>query len=133
MTDQEINLAIAECCGWVHVKGEEPRYGGSFERAGWISPKGRFHASDWTRKTDNGLPSYCSDLNAMHEAEMSLTKEQYRAFHDEISRWASSITTVEEGLWLYERRLSSATARQRSEAFLRTLGKWREAAPVANP
>jgi len=55
---------------------------------------------------------YCTDLNAMHEAEKTLTSMQlldYIAFLFDAT---------------YEAVL--ATARQRAEAFLRTLGKWEE-------
>jgi hypothetical protein len=53
---------------------------------------------------------YCNDLNAMHEAEHTLTSAQlldYIAFLFDAT---------------YEATV--ATARQRAEAFLRTLGKW---------
>jgi hypothetical protein len=61
---------------------------------------------------------YCTDLNAMHEAEKVLTDEQCvfirlhlreRLENHPASRYA----------W-------NATARQRAEAFLRTVGKWEE-------
>jgi uncharacterized protein (DUF488 family) len=58
------------------------------------------------------LPNYCTDLNAMHRAEGVLTKEQT----DEYIALLFDAT--------YEATL--ATARQRAEAFLRTLGKWEE-------
>lgn len=58
---------------------------------------------------------YCGDLNAMHNAESVLnTDELFEQYY----------------LTLYETTQStrwpvSATARQRAEAFLRTLGKWK--------
>ncbi|MCX8511180.1 MAG: hypothetical protein ORN83_05425 [Chthoniobacteraceae bacterium] len=57
---------------------------------------------------------YCNDLNAMHEAEWSLTDDQ-------LWRMARNIERNDEQ-WYFR-----ATARQRAEAFLRTLGKWEEA------
>jgi hypothetical protein len=56
---------------------------------------------------------YCTDLNAMHEAEESLTDDQ-------LWRMARNIERNDEQ-WYFR-----ATARQRAEAFLRTLGKWEE-------
>jgi hypothetical protein len=61
---------------------------------------------------------WCNDLNAMYEAEKSLNSgDIFEAYY----------------LALYETTRSTrwpvcATARQRAEAFLRTLGKWEEEA-----
>jgi hypothetical protein len=70
------------------------------------------------------FPSYSTDLNAMHEAEMFLV---------------NSDDGKDAGCarYLYSRALYGvvvpvsqqpvmATARQRAEAFLRTIGKWRD-------
>jgi hypothetical protein len=59
---------------------------------------------------------YCSDLNAMHEAEKVLTREQINAFCEKL------FPTNYCGVWWS----IHATARQRAEAFLRTLEKWEE-------
>lgn len=88
MTDQEINAAIAETCGWKYYDG-------------WHHPDGR-----------DKLPDYCNDLNAMHKAEGVLTKEQAYEY----------IAVLFDST--YEATL--ATARQRAEAFLRMLGKWKD-------
>jgi hypothetical protein len=63
---------------------------------------------------DNFIPNYCKDLNAMHKAEWSLTDDQLWRMAREIER--------NDEQWYFR-----ATARQRAEAFLRTLGKWKEA------
>jgi len=60
---------------------------------------------------------YCADLNSMHEAEKVLTIDQFYAYSAFIDRRAS------RGEY---RAYLGATARQRAEAFLRTLGKWEE-------
>jgi len=83
MTDEQINEAITQATGL------------------WDYP----YSSETKRMYD-----FCSDLNAMHEAEMKLTKEQS---DDYVARLFDSC---------YE--LAFATASQRAEAFLRTLGKW---------
>lgn len=59
---------------------------------------------------------YCGDLNAMHEAEDELSGNQYMVY-------ALMLDAVEGSLFGIR-----ATARQRAEAFLRTLGKWEEGA-----
>jgi hypothetical protein len=64
---------------------------------------------------------YCSDLNAMHEAENALTKEQVRQYHTYMYDMACEIDNT-CGRWMPY----SATAAYRAEAFLRTLGKWEE-------
>ena len=92
MTDQQINEAIAEACGW----GEDCVLNTDGNRI-WVT----------------NFPLYCSDLNAMAEAEKTLTSAQlldYIAFLFDAC---------------YEATV--ATARQRAEAFLRTLGKWEDA------
>jgi hypothetical protein len=58
---------------------------------------------------------YCTDLNAIHEAEKVL-KNTYLLFE-----YGMHISNSHH----YE-YLLTATARQRAEAFLRTLGKWEE-------
>ena len=56
----------------------------------------------------------CANLNAMHEVESILTEDQLWVMARQIERnW--------EDQWYFR-----ATARQRAEAFLRTLGKWED-------
>lgn len=59
---------------------------------------------------------YCSDLNAMHQAEKTLSQTNMFV----MAHWIEQI--VNKNGQFYFR----ATARQRAEAFLRTLGKWEE-------
>jgi len=61
-----------------------------------------------------GVPGYLTDLNAMHEAEKVLIER------DEWANYERTLTKRH----LYPIR---ATAAQRAEAFLRTLGKWTDA------
>lgn len=62
-------------------------------------------------------PNYCDDLNAMHKAENVLNANQ----------WYQYALNLNEVCWHWA--LIHAPARQRAEAFLRTLGKWKEAQP----
>jgi len=57
---------------------------------------------------------YTHDLNAMHEAEELLKGRQFEAY-------GIKLNDIEGSLWGIR-----ATARQRAEAFLRTLGKWED-------
>jgi hypothetical protein len=97
MTDEQINAAIAEACGWTSVNAKH--------RSG-KAPGANYQGSEF-------IPVYCADLNAIHDAEKVLTKAQT----DEYIALLFDAT--------YEATL--ATARQRAEAFLRTLGKWEDA------
>jgi hypothetical protein len=100
MTDEQINAAIARECGWKDVW----RCQGVSETASFVgtSPENEFIP----------VPNYCTDLNAMHEAEEALKGKQFAAY--------AAILGDRDGT-LYGIR---ATARQRAEAFLRTLRKW---------
>lgn len=64
---------------------------------------------------------YCTDLNAMHEAEKILTELQCTFFRTNLRERLES-HSASRFIW-------HATARQRAEAFLRTLGKWEEVQP----
>ena len=72
-----------------------------------------------TRKT--GIPDFSGDLNEMHEAEKTLTKEQVREYQCFMYDMACEINAT-QGRWMPY----SATARYRAEAFLKALGKWEE-------
>ncbi len=95
MTNEQINIAIAEACGW----GND-----DIERGYTLC------------QFSESVPDYCNDLNAMHEAEMMLKSEDCHTYGCYCSN-------------LYEDfgNTVSLTARQRAEAFLKTIGKWEEA------
>jgi hypothetical protein len=94
MTDEQINQAIAEACG--------------------LKPKRRpvFYARSGMKIEAVPPPNYCNDLNAMHEAEKTLTSAQLLDY----------VALLFDACY----EASLATARQRAEAFLRTLDKWEE-------
>ena len=108
MNLQEINKRIAIACGWKPHPNGVDWYEGELNI--WKSPK--------------KLPNYHGDLNAMHEAEKVLTKEQdsiYRAKLADIFCRAAGYEW-DDG---YPGAIT-ATAAQRAEAFLRTIGKWED-------
>lgn len=99
MTDKQINAAIHDALN---------------------NPIGCPRCSDPECSYNQGL-NYCTDLNAMHEAEKVLNKEQVREYQCYMYDMACEIQT-RHGRWMPY----SATARYRAEAFLRTLGKWED-------
>lgn len=68
------------------------------------------------------LPDYLNDLNAMHSAEKVLSLSQ----RDQYQQWLYRIVEKECRMapiyWL----AINSTAKQRAEAFLRTIGKWED-------
>lgn len=110
MSDQEINIAIAEACGW--------KFDDSMEM--WLSPND-IHFFPWQ------LPDYCNDLNAMHEAEKVVASQckehDYWFFVRQLMGFPDAECDWDEVLHF---NAIHATARQRAEAFLRTIGKWEE-------
>jgi hypothetical protein len=96
MTDEQINAAIAEACGW------------KTECTICESPDCPTHP----------MPDYSADLNAMHEAEKMLAPSNWNRFSE---KWWNYYHHLLDG---DVQKTIHATARERAEAFLRTLGKW---------
>lgn len=74
-------------------------------------------------------PNYYEDLNAIHKAEKILNNSQYHTFTLMLSEKAWDLFPHQTKDSDYKARLRifcSATAPQRCEAFLRTIGKWVE-------
>jgi hypothetical protein len=107
MTPEAQRIAIAEACGWASCYMEA-----NFRLTGY--------PPDNTTRTK--LPKYTTDLNAMHEAEKVLTREQVpeyvRYVWDQVSRTCDDY--VKAACFF----IGHATAAQRAEAFLRAIGKW---------
>jgi len=121
MTPEQQRVAIAEACGWTATVDDDQfwratRADGSMTSDLWCSM-----SSVW----NVGIPDYLNDLNAMHEAEKVLTEEQDLEYSEALEQVVEGrfVTNNAEDM----RRLRSATAAQRAEAFLRTIGKWEEA------
>ena len=107
MSPEQQRIAIAEACGKTVVT-----YEGLRDQLYW-------RENDTVLK----LPDYLVDLNAMHEAEYhpSITCN-YPRYVREIAKLlpASDSNTAQ----FADLAVCHATAAQRAEAFLRTLGKW---------
>lgn len=108
MTNEEINIAIAEACGWklYQKEGELP----------WLHPNGK----DYYRK----IPNYIGDLNAIHEAETYMSSKLWNGYFNKLYKIV--FNTPDQPEHINNWRIINATAAQRAEAFLRTIGKWKE-------
>jgi hypothetical protein len=110
MTPEAQRIAIAEACGIEEIEFINAVNGG------------------WFGSDINGdsvdVPDYLNDLNAMHSA----------VEHAEIDdrRWSTALMNVirDDPAWTSgtveaRYRTAKATASQRAEAFLKTIGKWK--------
>jgi hypothetical protein len=104
MNPQEINKRIAIVCGWKLV------FQGRYDKPEW----------EWEspiEDDESDPPNYHGDLNAMHEVEKGMENQQWWKFVYHLTDICGGGAAL--GI--------SATAAQRAEAFLRTLGQWEEA------
>jgi hypothetical protein len=130
MTPEAQRIAIAEACGWAYDSDED-----DWDIHSWLASAPLFDTAGklYGRLVDQPIPDYLSDLNAMHEAEEVLTREQCELY----VIWLYSIAARVEFEQVRHRLdlqltpwmisfLVLATAAQRAEAFLRTLGLWKD-------
>jgi hypothetical protein len=115
MNEEKQRIAIAEACGWQRFcPDKDPNY--------WYKP-------GWREVViTNKLPDYLNDLNAMRGAEGVLGGEKRVEYLDALldvlglnlgpGGWDMDFNSV----W----QMTAATAAQRAEAFLKTLGKWED-------
>lgn len=109
MTPEAQRIAIAEACGWT-FHPDAPIDMKLVAVMCWIRP------GNATWETER-LPDYLNDLNAMREAQAALVKtEYYYSYYQEL--WEMTGLCMDYGL--------HATASQRAEALLRTIGKWED-------
>ena len=96
MTAEQQRIAIAEACGTM--------------KWGYGLP---------TKCIAFNVPDYLNDLNAMHEAVKTLPQNLMPRY------FACLCNVVSGSLSLYGySKATEATAAQRAEAFLKTIGKW---------
>ena len=113
MKPEQQRIAIAEACGW----DCDPLIAREWKSRG-----------QWARKTTDdqnklvslrsNVPEYPNDLNAMHEAEKTLSQKDKREYAYQLNGgyYTSGLDDTFD--------IVHATAAQRAEAFLRTIGKW---------
>lgn len=101
MTDEQLNIICAEAEGWVWRR----------EVGKWLNTAMNLSVAS--------LPDYGNDLNAMHRLEKTLGElGNWWSYCDHLKR----IVTMDKGNETHVH----ATASQRREAFIRTIGKWVE-------
>ena len=117
MSPEAQRIAIAEACGWTRLN------------------QGRGYGRPPNSETDFKIPDYLSDLNAIHDAEETLSDElrEVFAWHLFCGKFDWYRMRLENGEpysigYLEEPakdafRTYHATAAERAEAFLRTIGK----------
>ena len=109
MNPEKQRIAIAEACG----RGD---YG--------------TRMNGWHDDQIKGLPDYLHDLNAMHGAERVLNDKERAKFvmmlhfSTDGDLTASLENPVDRTFYIFP--VLHATAAQRAEAFLRTIGKWED-------
>ena len=113
MTNQQINIAIAEACGWTDCVFVE-----SLKLTKGFPPPNNPPIYGTYENGMAQLPNYCNDLNAMREAMLTLTNEQGFGF-----LWHLNDMGFVGGDW----ELLTLDSQVLAEAFLRTIGKWEEA------
>ena len=99
MTDQEINIAVARHTGWTHLPPNTVQYTAR-------RPDGKWDT----------IPDYANDLNAMRTVEEWMGSEPMLA--DYLNALDDSDHLVGNTAWVSS---TLASARQRAEAFLRTV------------
>lgn len=112
MTDEKINIAIAEACGWTFEKFNvrDPEGHRLSYVCGLGRDKERYNVENAAEAIKRGLiPDYCNDLNVMHEAEKVV-----RALPEKRITYAHYLMNLAGDAY-------HATARQRAEAFVKTL------------
>lgn len=113
MKPEEQQIAIAEACGWTAV-------GLRLATTNRVTPITGRHP---IYKDILEIPDYLNDLNAMHEAEKVLEPDLFGKYCLTLQK----ITSYENWFEVENRfHLIHATASQRAEAFLKTLGLWKE-------
>lgn len=129
MTDQEINIAISEILG-VQKKEIDKRL--AWEKVERDFQYGTIGINEYYKEhlrvdpTPKVIVDYANDLNAMHEATKILKGRQVLEYVNNLwevvapgADWDSAPT----GTFF---AFINATARQRAEAFLRALNKWKD-------
>jgi hypothetical protein len=116
MTDDEIRIAVAEACPQIAEIDKDN--GGAF----------------WRKPDPFVIFDPLTDLNAMHEAEKVLeigfdgsqTDDYQQTLYSIVNSGRDFVEDFCNGADVaFLQKLIAATARQRAEAFLRTIGKWK--------
>jgi hypothetical protein len=127
MKPDEINIAIAEFCGWRRVLNREKT------KALLVSTKNKFDFCDQDLTNyqvggaANGetIPNYYGDLNACRDALIKLSEEQKGVYPHHLESLTHSGKHYTD-FYTFHGSIAFATAPQVCEAILNTIGKWRD-------
>jgi hypothetical protein len=130
-------IAIAEACGCDRSHCEEcgdalrePSNMKNYEE--WSSMREDLQYCPSCRCGRTGIPDYVNSLDEMHEAEKVIPAEYWYNYSEHLFDVAGLGDPHDNPNLNYGemRPLLQLTARQRAEAFLRTLNKWKEPSHV---
>lgn len=122
MTPEQINREIALLCGWTHGKFYDLEIMFKDDKSACIA-QGRLHLKRIEMGIDprrGATPDYFNDLNAMHEAEKTLTPLQMELYYHLLWQTVASGTKDREADYL----VVCAKSQYRAECFLTVHGKW---------
>jgi hypothetical protein len=113
MKPEQQRIKIAEACGWNRFCAHEVnsvtvQYG---------------HPPQSKLIYETPLPDYLNDLNAMRTCEESLSINDLATYADQLDKVCVPVHVCSLTHWA---SVTMATAAQRAEAFLKTLGLWEE-------
>ena len=119
MTPEQQRIAIAEACGWKpDDDGDGTGWKGSWIHQRLIGKKPTFRDGKVVSYLiEQTVPDYLNDLNDMHQMEKAMNNNDWWKFVEHLTNICGGGIAL--GI--------SATASQRAEAFIRTIGKWEEA------
>lgn len=144
MNPEHQRIAIAEACGWVWYRLPIQRSDNRVYRCLFLPALHEYDGQSkaWLVRADGTericnmeymalegrVPDYLDDLNAMHEAEKLLTEKQQVWYLQKLTqvRLTAGVCGM---IACMTDKTTFATAAQRAEALLRTIGKWRESRP----
>lgn len=104
LTPEQRRIEVAKLLGWKKKREIEPGYWT------WYSPNGDLAGQPC-------IPDYCSDLNAMHEAENTMNDLQKISYIYALDRAAKPNPSIHD--W----NVINATADQRATAFIAVMGE----------
>lgn len=117
MSPEAQRIAIAEACGYVRLFQTRLEWQEDSDSGAWQEKVMR-------DERERRIPDYLIDLNAMHAAEGCLKIGQWPTYEQHIREAQAR----QNGDSFARRFIIHATAAQRAEAFLRTIGKWEDSA-----
>lgn len=121
LTNEQKRIKIAEALGW---KRREPFLNAIGTMTQQWEKAGEINGDGCGGHTLDELPDYFEDLNAMHEAEETLTEEQRNQYLKALNGpYMGGAYGTGPGFYDWW-RTTHATAAQRAEAFGKTCGLW---------